>query len=598
MTAARVDEWAGPGAIRSALRYWALIGLFIVVFLILGAVIYSRTRPQTYEASAGFVVDDVISTTGGNRPIEPKRYIQDQVAILNSRAVADRASELAPTLSPPKSIPATDFLDHTSITPNADSNFITATFSAQDPETAQAGANALVAAYQDVVTAAVSEDTQAATDLLDDAIDEASAEYAALQSQIEEVQAQSSDQAVLTTQFNDIVEELQEVRSRPRSGDAAFLQATTARIDQLAAELRAWQLVSDTQVRNSPETALLVRQRDDILTRLSDLSRQRAQVAVDSGLVGDGVVFFAPAGDGRQSGVSAVSITIISIAVGALIGAGVAYSLSQRRRRFEDRLEPQAILSAPLMAVLAKRRSRRTFFNRRDHDPDVSALPVLYADSSPAAEAFRVLVGALELDATDIRDPGSATQGRVVAVVTAKSRGGTTFVAANTALAVGLADRHVLLVDGNFEAPRSSEVLNRLPIEVPQLRLSEVIREETPVPDAISKIDLDGRARVDLMSGAPPSPRTFVDLADTYDLVTLDIPSLLQTAYAASAVRQADSALVVVHHHDSYADTEELLHQLNLIGVPVIGYVYMYSRFGSPVVSTVAPPRSALAQSR
>jgi Mrp family chromosome partitioning ATPase len=66
----------------------------------------------------------------------------------------------------------------------------------------------------------------------------------------------------------------------------------------------------------------------------------------------------------------------------------------------------------------------------------------------------------------------------------------------------------------------------------------------------------------------------FAHLGEIYDLVLIDAPPVLQVAYATTLVRLADCALLVVSHGQDYHGAEDLKRSVDLIGTPVIGYVY------------------------
>ena len=157
------------GAIR---QYPLLIIAFVVVFAVLGAVAASNW-PAVYKATAGLVVEDARTSQlfGSTRAADPRRYVADQVAILKSLLVAEGASEIAAQLEPPVTISTQAFLSDASISYSDDTNFLTISFSAGDPRTAQAGANSLAISYQQIVANKLNDDASTAINELDEAID-------------------------------------------------------------------------------------------------------------------------------------------------------------------------------------------------------------------------------------------------------------------------------------------------------------------------------------------------------------------------------------------------------------------------------------------
>jgi Mrp family chromosome partitioning ATPase len=63
-------------------------------------------------------------------------------------------------------------------------------------------------------------------------------------------------------------------------------------------------------------------------------------------------------------------------------------------------------------------------------------------------------------------------------------------------------------------------------------------------------------------------------LAGIYDLVIIDGPPMLQVAYASSLAQLTDGILVVTTHHGRYSELVDLKGRLDLVGTPVLGYVY------------------------
>jgi Mrp family chromosome partitioning ATPase len=82
-----------------------------------------------------------------------------------------------------------------------------------------------------------------------------------------------------------------------------------------------------------------------------------------------------------------------------------------------------------------------------------------------------------------------------------------------------------------------------------------------------------GRRPGDVISSSATS-ELFGHLAEIYDLVLIDSPPLLQVAYSTTLVRLADRALVVVTHGQDYPGVEDLKRSVDMIGTPMLGYVY------------------------
>ena len=584
---------------RAIRQYPLLIVASMVGFAILGAVIASNW-PSVYKATAGLVVEDARTSQlfGDTRPADPKRYVADQVAILQSRVVAEGASEAAAGFDPPQSITTYAFLTDSSFSFSDDTNFVVISFSAPSSEISQVGANALAASYQEIVANRLTADAQTAVDELDDAIDGVVARIASLQEEIEALRIDNGDTTQLDDELAAIVLELSRIR---RTDLADAPEETKAIAERLAAELNARQLVADIEER-LPGTAFLLRQQEDALGLLTELTLRRSQVEVDAQLAGNGVAVFSPAGPGKLQGVSTRTAVVLSVVLGGLIGGGIAYWLSQRRRRFEDRFEPQAVLGVPMLAGIPTSASawQRTvsgalrFVDSTDGPTSLGMLPVLDAPASGSAEAFRVLVGAMRYQLTEsgfisgdgTTIAGDPTPGAIIAVSSPASNEGKTFVATNLAIAAAQAGLRVLLVDGDFGAQQASVLFADMNQANVEAGLTELARGFTDLQDVIVAIDVGddldlhllGRGHVEIpapdLFGSQALADTFSRLAQDYDLVILDTPSLLEVAYANAVVQQVDSVLVVVAHRSRVERLEELRYRLQLIGVPTLGYVY------------------------
>ena len=134
----------------AAIRAYPMVVVAIAAaFGLIGAA-YASSQTSVFSASAVIVVEDPrpsVSLTG--RRSDAERYVANQVAILESRPVAERASERATSLEPPYEISIEEFLDYISIRANSESDFLRISFEAASAAEAQAGANALGWAYEE-----------------------------------------------------------------------------------------------------------------------------------------------------------------------------------------------------------------------------------------------------------------------------------------------------------------------------------------------------------------------------------------------------------------------------------------------------------------
>lgn len=252
--------------------------------------------------------------------------------------------------------------------------------------------------------------------------------------------------------------------------------------------------------------------------------------------------------------------------LGLLPAVGLAYVVAQRRRRFSGRFQPELVLEQPLLAEVP-------VFSA-EHLP--SDVPALDTTGSSAAEAFRFLSTAVGVQT-------STEPLRVVAVVSPSSLDGKTTVAVNLAVTAALEGRRVLAIDADLEGQGLGFVL--LGDERDGAGLIQVVQGRTPLSQAVRLVAPDLPGLHVLPSGRMPrSPlelftsegcrRLLEQLRGEYDLIIIDVPPLLQIAYASALTQLADGVVVVVAHQSPVNRLEELADRLALLDVPVAGYVY------------------------
>jgi capsular exopolysaccharide synthesis family protein len=258
----------------------------------------------------------------------------------------------------------------------------------------------------------------------------------------------------------------------------------------------------------------------------------------------------------------------VALVVGLFGGVGLAYLLASRSRVFHDRMEPELILEAPLLADI----------------PDfaqeglTTLLPVRDEPRSASAEAFRFAAASLELkmNRQDVKS---------LAIISPTLGAGKSTVLANIALAAVRQGNKVLLIDADFGNQALTTLLagdegTREPgltdVMSGGLTISQAIRSIEVGPDLLISLLSRGRqpvAAADLLRSE--GARTlFTTAKEEYDMVLVDAPPLLQVAYASTIAGLVDAVLVLVAHEGSAAQLEEAYARLGLIGVSSLGYVY------------------------
>jgi Mrp family chromosome partitioning ATPase len=132
-----------------------------------------------------------------------------------------------------------------------------------------------------------------------------------------------------------------------------------------------------------------------------------------------------------------------------------------------------------------------------------------------------------------------------------------------------------------------------------RLGLADVI-EGAGIGEAVVGVTVEASGSIDLLTAgssdrsasdllsSPQAASVFRRLQDEYDLVIIDGPPLLTVAYSTTLVRFADQVLVVVLHGQEASSTQDLRHQLEMIGTPVLGYVYNYAPLRAEMALTAS----------
>ncbi len=259
----------------------------------------------------------------------------------------------------------------------------------------------------------------------------------------------------------------------------------------------------------------------------------------------------------------------VAIVLGVLTAAGLSYLIEVRRRTFGDRLEPEAVLGAPLLAEIP-------LFSEEGLE---TRLPTRDAPRSASAEGFRFA-------AASIQDSMAARGAKSVMMVGATLGQGKSTTLVNTTMANARRGHSVLVVDADFGNQDSTRLLLG-PEQFPELGLIDVIDSGAFLASAARRVYLeDDEIALDLLSRGGSSTvaanvlsskearEVFESAATDYDIVFVDAPPLLQVAYASTVARYVDALVIVISHESPVRELEEVVKRLQLIGTPVLGYVY------------------------
>ncbi len=595
-----------PTVLESAWRYRWVVLLLALGFAGLGWLYADNNEQWTAEATIS--VRDPLATNlfGELVPENSERYVQSQAAIISSRVVANRASELLAEQEPPITVTVDEMEENLTVAASDTGDLIVISYSASGQSgeiEAVAVTNAVAEAYREVGRAAAASAYASSLVGLDETItlleQEIAETLAAWSLAVESDETRQDLQAALEAEQA----ELLSLESPDSRADAEEIDLFNARLAVINLRIDTLQYLLGQDEEDS-EIVLLRTRVDDERTRLGNLQGRRDQLAVDSEIAGSGVIFYSPAE------VAAPSSVVLYVAVGFLfgmvIGFAVAWMLGRGRRTFGDRHAPQAILETRFLADIPDFSAERVR----------SLLPVIDAPASASAESFRFVAGAIRLQQRASADAKGKPGFRSVAVLSSGVFDGKSVVVANTAFAAARAGARVLIVDTDVANQQLTELLlgPNLPDQLPGL--ADVGSSLTSVQDAFVDVARNTSERIMLLPmgssqvdpsdffSSPDTQRLLNEASEGFDLVLLDLPPLLRVAYANTIAGLADRGLVVVRHGSDIRASEELRQQLDLIGAPVLGYVYnaaplrseMTVRMGSMAVNfdpnSIPPPAS------
>ena len=594
--------------LTSVWKYRWLVLLLAIAFAGLGWLYGSQISDWTAEAT--LAVEDPRSSNLFDQAFNdsPERYVEGQVAIISSRAIARRAVEISAEQNPPIVVTVDDISAGLSVGASGASDIVTLAYSAVTQREAITVVNAVAIAYQEIGRLAADTTFASALVELDQSIIDLQSEIVVLERKIS-----SRQKAVLDGIENDavriakieqldlLVVDLLELNPPSSSASitriAAYdseLATLTLRIDTLSTDLEQERTAILAIEVNDPDRAAVIQLRDDANQRLTDLQARRDQLAVDADLASNGVVFYSPAEFASPSNSSVY--VVLGALLGLVAGAAISVLLMSRRRRFGSRNEPELVLSARLLADVPNFKEERVD----------SKLPVVEAPTSVSAEAFRFVSASIALQQTwPATDDGSKNFKSVVTLSSGLFEG-KTVVTANTALAAAREGHKVLVVDADFGNQRLTELL--LGTDAPTIGMTDVTSGRVTLANAVVDVNHDGTGSVHLLSrgtvtvqapdffASEGTAALFDSLSRIYDLVLIDAPPLLRVAYATTLARLADRAMIVVAHGEDIHSAEELRDQMALVGIPAIGYVYNFAPLRSEMTVSVGSMADTLGE--
>lgn len=534
----------------------------------LGILVHLLRPPvESFEAEATVVVQEPVTTdefTGGQRT--SLQFIGAQVEIMNSLVVAEEASEI---LAESRIALSPDEVIDSFITLSSEQSPLVSIF-AEHPDfnIAVAIANAVAEGYRQV-------SQRQATATATSQLARLDAQIEAIDSRLDEIREerrvlQEGDPALgqIEAQAEEAVELIAQRQEQLTSAtDEEQAEAIRREIEDLRNRISVFEQVIASPI--GPELRALEEEANGQAMRRAQLLTLRDQLAVDAELAPDAVALVQRATSAdRLQGLGFSRVLAVSLLLGLGSGVALAYFLSTSRRTLSRRNEPEGILEVPLLADVPD-------FEFEDLD---SLVPVRDYARSAAAEAFRFAASSIE---TVARSRGVQS---VFAVSSALGQGKTTTVV-NTAVAAAINGSSVLVMDCDFGNQEASRLLvGDHHTELPGV--TEVIEGSVGFSLAMQRIDLGEGITLSLMTrGTRPglaasalqstaARELFSTVRQTFDVIFIDGPPLLQVAYASTLADLADGLVVVVEHEGTYAQLNDLKDRLELLGKPVLGYIY------------------------
>jgi capsular exopolysaccharide synthesis family protein len=558
-----------PTLFSAAWRYRWLVAALTAVAVALGIAYVTVFPPETlYSAKASMVVQE----TGGGLDIgssgNPQRFVANQVEIINSNAVFQLASDLAEQNDPPVLLEPADLEAGILVGYNNDSDLIDVVFIADEQAVAITGANALAAAYQELVSLETSAAADAALERIDSQLDTLEERVDAIKSDIDAIIAADTARADLLAQYEQALGEIVKLQAEAPLATNTRAAVIEGRLAELRDLIFIYQTVA-TIGAGSDELDKLRLDEDQVLARREALLERRDQITVDIELAPEVVAFLSTAQTAEvYEEAAGPRIIAVALLLGLLAGVAIAYLLASRRRIFHDRMEPQGVIRVPLLADIPSFAEEGL----------KTRLPVLDQPRSASAEAFRFAAASLELKM-------ASQQAKSLVVISATLGTGKSTVVANLALAAAREGSRVLLIDADFGNQDLTALLTDEQTSVPH-GLTDIVSAGMPFSEAIRSIEIGPDMHLSLLArGRQPvvaadllrSPKVrqlFDTVREAFDVILVDAPPLLQVAYTSTLASYVDAALVIVAHRGSVGQLEEVNSRLSLIGRDSIGYVY------------------------
>ena len=490
-----------------------LVVAFALAFAGVGLLV-SELRHKEYTAEASVLLSQP-APTAADPSRDEARYVADQVAVMKSLPIAERASVIAQKdPNDPISVDPRDFQRRTLITATTESNFVSVSFHAGRPNAAATGANAIVRAYEEATRKDLQDITEQALRRLETAILEAEAVAATASGQ------DAKDAA-------DLVGRLKAERDRTET-DAAVAG------DGVSAAYKA-----DAGKAGGPSTLAVL-----------------AVSLFLGAFVGSGVAYWK--GTRSQEFFEALDPqTLLGVPLLAEIPnfgrGGPALKLPALMSPATPAAREFRFLAASLVVNAESNGQARGRTNKVRQPAFVAFVSPSEGDGSTTVAANTALAAAQQGHRVQALDADVEARGlqSLLALVTPMSSddGGET-----------------TSEDGGESTSEDGRQTNGHRED----GAGQV--EEHAAPPVIRVGDRGKVAIVDVGSAAPTSMHRRTQRE--FDFVVADSPPMLDGDHVDEIVRMAGAVVIVVRHRTKAEDARQLINRLEMLGVRPLGYVY------------------------
>ena len=353
------------------------------------------------------------------------------------------------------------------------------------------------------------------------------------------------------------------------------------------------------------------------------LSQKLSQLTALDAFQSPTAVVVQQANEAPKIGPHTARNVFLALVLGAMLGVAVAFLRESLDSRVRSVSAVRSRLGLPVLGTLPP----------PPRELQESGLVMLAAPTSPDAEPFRFLRASLDVN-------NSALHAKTIMVTSAMDGEGKTTTAANLAVALARAGRHVILADFDFRRSRIQQVFG-----LNNVGLSEIEQGDATLEDALGRVSVApenvagrntsprtaatgtlevlgvGRASPDPDSLGPHFTAGILEsLRERADIVLIDAAPLLPVSDAIALTNLVDAVMLVVRIDTLRSSVlDAVARVISSTPSPAIGFVvtgadwnesfglYRYpasrdasedaaSPTGPPVA--VAEPRAAAAQSQ